>query len=250
MRKLLLLLLMISVEVFVAQTSSDLFSKANAEYKNENYQEAINLYQQIEEHNVVSSSLYYNLGNCFYKLNDVANTIYYYEKALLLNPLNEDVTNNLEFAKRMTIDNIEALPKTFLQKLKLNYIQKFSYNQWAIITVILSFFTALFFLFFYFSGFSNKKRIYFLISILSFILLIISTTISYNQHNIYINTRAAIIFSPKVIIKNAPTINSEEIFTLHEGTKISILDSVDNWKKIKLADGKVGWISADDLKEL
>jgi len=250
MKSLLFLILVLSTSTFVAQTNTDLFDKANTAYKETNYQKAIDLYTQIEDKNLVSSTLYYNLGNCYYKLNKVANTIYYYEKSLLLNPLNSDATNNLEFAKRMTIDRIEELPKTFLQRLEINYIQKFSYNQWALIAVICSFLTAVLFLLFYFSRASHKKRTYFLSSMLLLMLCVVSTTITYSQYHTSTSTRFAIIFASKVTVKNAPTDTANEIFTLNEGTKISVLDSVDNWKKIRLADGKIGWVSADALKEI
>ena len=83
--------------------------------------------------------MYYNLGNSYYKLNKVGPTIYYYEKALKLNPLNDDVKNNLVFAKRLALDNIEELPKTIFQKFNKNYLQKLSYNQWAIVVVVFLF---------------------------------------------------------------------------------------------------------------
>ncbi|MGB0892327.1 MAG: SH3 domain-containing protein, partial [Flavobacteriaceae bacterium] len=180
----------------------------------------------------------------------VAPTIYNYEKALQLDPLNQDAANNLVFAKRLTLDAIEELPKTFLQRFNENYLQKFSFNQWAIIVVILSSLASLLFLLFYFSVTSSRKRMYFVTSILSFLLLIISLVITYNQYNFSKNNINAIIFSEKAEVKNAPTLNSEDVFTLHEGTKVKVLDAVDNWKKIKLADGKIGWIIASELKVL
>ena len=242
---------LLSTTVFVAQTSNkDLFDSANLSYKEGKYQDAIDAYLQITAKDSISSSLYYNLGNAFYKLNNVANTIYYFEKALILDPLNEDAANNLEFAKRMTIDSIEELPKTFLQKLETNYIQKLSYNQWATLSVVLSFVAAFLFLLFYFSSISSKKRVFFLTSMLSFFVLLASVFITYNQYQKHSNTKTAIIFAAKVSVNNAPTNNSDEIFILHEGTKVNILDTVDNWKKIKLADGKIGWITTDSLKEL
>jgi len=251
MKKLLFFLCIFSVTLFVAQTSNtNLFDQANQSYKDGKYQEAIKLYQEIEAKDSVSSTLFFNLANSYYKLNNVASTIYYYEKALILNPLNTDASNNLEFARRMTIDNIEELPKTFLQRLEINYIQKFSYNQWAKFAIGFSILFAILFLLFFFANASNKKRVYFLTSVISFVFLSITTTISYNQYNKAQNKKYGIIFAPKVVVKNAPTINSDEVFTLHEGTKITILDAVDNWKKIILADGKIGWISAENLKEL
>ena len=251
MKKLFFLLCILSTTVFVAQTSNeDLFKKANLNYKEGKYQNAIDTYLKITAKDSVSSALYYNLGNAYYKLNNVANTIYYFEKALILDPLNEDAANNLEFAKRMTIDSIEELPKTFLQKIETNYIQKLSYNQWATLSIVLSFLAAILFLFFYFSSISSKKRVFFLTSILSFFLLFTSVFITYNQHQKHINTKKAIIFAAKISVNNAPTNNSDEIFILHEGTKVNILDTVDNWKKIKLADGKIGWVTSESLKEL
>lgn len=251
MKKLFFFLCMLSSTIFVAQTSTKiLFDNANLLYKEGKFEEAIKIYKEIEAKDSVSSTLYYNLGNSYYKLNKVANTIYNYEKALLLDPLNKDAANNLEFAKRMTIDNIEQLPKTFLQRLEINYLQKLSYNQWAILTIVFSFLAAVLFLLFYFSTISNKKRIYFLTSILSFFLLIISVFTTYHQYQKAINTKYAIVFSAKTSVNNAPTLNSDVIFELHEGTKISVLDAVDNWKKIQLADGKIGWISSDNIKML
>ena len=251
MKKLFFLIYILFTSVVVSQKDNKaLFDAANENYKLGNFQKAIDQYLKIEESKQVSSDLYYNIANSYYKLNNVANTIYYYEKALILNPLNEDASNNLEFAKRMTIDNIEELPKTFLQKIEVNYIKILSYNQWAILAVIFSFIGAILFLLFYYSTISSKKRIYFLTSVLSFVFLSISVFTSYNQYQKELNTQYAIIFASKASVNNAPTSNADEVFILHEGTKINIIDTVDNWKKIKLADGKIGWISADSLKEL
>lgn len=250
MKKLAILLFLLVSFSTLAQNTNDLFSNANSLYKEGNYEEAIKLYKQIESQNIASSELYYNLGNCYYKLNKVAPTIYNYEKALQLNPLNEDAKNNLILAKRLTLDRIEALPKSVFQKFNENYLQKLTYNAWAIVTVVISFIASILFLLFYFAYSPNKKRLYFSTSIISFLLLIISITITYSQYSQSKNTVEAIIFTEEISIKNEPTSNSDEVFTLHEGTKVLVLDSVDNWKKIKLADGKIGWTQSKNLKEL
>ena len=107
MKKLFFFLCMLSSTIFVAQTSTKaLFDNANLLYKDGKFEEAIKMYKEIEAKDSISSALYYNLGNSYYKLNKVAPTIYNYEKALLLDPLNKDAETNLEFARRMTIDNI------------------------------------------------------------------------------------------------------------------------------------------------
>ena len=249
MKKILFLLLIIT-NTIASQTTSESFASANNLYKNEKFEQAITLYKKIELQGFVSSELYYNLGNSYYKINKVGPSIYYYEKALKLNPLNEDVKNNLVFAKRLALDNIEELPKTVFQKFNKNYLQKLSYNQWAIIVVLFSFLASVFFLLFYFAITPAQKRFYFSISSLSFMLLIISFLITYQQYSNTINNKEAIVFVEKTEVRNSPTLNSEVVFTLHEGTKVLVLDLVDDWKKIKLKDGKLGWIIADEIKML
>lgn len=249
MKKFLFLFLIVISSV-TAQSTEDLFSQANDLYKNEKFEEALKAYEQIQDKGFRSSELYYNLGNAHYKLNEVGPSIYYYEKALKLNPLNEDVKNNLVFAKRLALDNIEEIPKTVFQKFNDNYLQMLSYNKWAMVVIVFSFLGSLLFLLYYFADSSGRKRFYFATSLISFLLLAISFLITYNQYSFSKNNQEAIIFAEKSEIRNAPTLNSDEVFTLHEGTKVIVLDKVDNWKKIKIADGKLGWIIDDELKLL
>lgn len=242
--------MLLSATTVQAQSNKELFDKANELYRINKYTEAIKIYEQIENNGAISSELYFNLGNAYYKINSVAPSIYNYEKALQLNPLNLDATTNLAFAKRMTLDHIEALPKTLFQKLEANYIQQLSFNQWAYAAVVCSFLTAVFFLLFYFSFSPSKKRIYFITSILSGIGLFIVLIFAFKGYRNNLSKIEAIIFEEKTSVKNAPTKYSEEIFELHEGTKVLVLDTVESWKKIKIDDGKTGWISKDELKEL
>jgi tetratricopeptide (TPR) repeat protein len=247
MKKILFLLVCIS-HFTSAQTSEELFATGNTFYKEGKIELALESYLKIEAQGNISSELFFNLGNCYYKLNKVAATIYNYERALQLDPLNQDAANNLVFAKRLTIDRIEELPKSVFEKLNKEYLQKISYNQWAIISCVLSLLTAIFFLSFYFSYSSSKKRFFFTSSILCIILFFISLSITYHQYNYSKEAVFAIIFAEKTTVKNEPTSNSEEIFTLHEGTKVKVLDTVDDWKKIKLVDGKIGWLLATEIK--
>ncbi len=250
MKKQLLIIVLLFGTLVHSQTASSLFSKANGLYKNGNYKEAIALYSKIEEQGLVSADLYYNLGNSYYKLNEVAPSIYYYEKALKLNPAHADALANLTFAKRMTIDAIEELPKTFLQRFSKNVIEAFSFDTWALIAVIASFFIAILFLLYRFSVSSKKKLFFFNATILSAFVFIVTLFFAFKSESAIQKNRAAIIFAEKTAVKNAPSVNGDDIFELHEGTKVIILDELDSWKKIKIADGKVGWIGASNLKEI
>ena len=249
MKKNLILLLFLSSQLF-SQNAEKLFKAGNEQYKLSKYSEAISSYEKIEALGLISSELYYNIGNCHYKLNQVAPAIYNYEMALLLNPLNEDAQRNLVFAKRLTIDAIEEIPKTIFQKLDEAIIKKLSYNEWAIVNVIFSVLGTLLFLLFYFSFTPSRKRLFFVTSILSFLLLLITLFFTVKEYRYSNTTVEAIIFSKETSINNAPTDNSEKIFTLHEGTKVLVLDTVDNWKKIRISDGKTGWIISDKIKIL
>ena len=247
--------LVFTIVLFIGFTASSqevvkLFSEANTFYKEGDYNRAIGLYLSIEEQGFESDDLFFNLGNSYYKLNKVAPSIYYYEKALKINPRHEDALFNLAFAKRMTIDVIEDLPKSFFQRFSENVIQKLSFDTWAIIAVTASFLVSLLFLLYHFSSSSKKKLIFFNTTILSVFILGASVFFAFNNFDTVQKNRIAIIFASKTEIKNAPTDNSDEIFELHEGTKVLILDELDNWKKIKLADGKIGWIKDEDLKEV
>jgi len=233
-----------------AQTTEVLFKAANDFYKKGAYENALKSYQQIEAKQLESADLYYNLGNTYYKLNQVAPAIYYFEKALKLDPTNKDFKNNLSIAQRTTIDKIDSIPKTFLQKIDESYIRKFSFETWAYVSIVASILFVLLFLSYYFAFHSTLKRLYFILSILSFLFIILSFTFAYTGADYEKNHQPAIIFSQLARVKNAPTLNSTDVFELHEGTKVIILEQVDDWLKIKLADGKIGWIAKTDLKAL
>jgi len=244
-----LFLILISNLTF-AQNANEAFDKANNLYKNGEYKKAIELYEEIISSGEISSELYHNLGNSYYKLNKVGPSIYNYEKALQLDAFNEDAQNNLIFAKRLALDRIEELPKSVLQKFNINYISKISFDGWATTSIIFSFLAAILFILYYFSINPSKKRLFFTTSILSFILLLIALSITYHQFNKYSNTIEAIVYTSEVSVKNEPTKNADEAFVIHEGTKVYVLDQVDEWKKIRLLDGKIGWLKSKDINVL
>lgn len=250
MKKIIFLLIFFTTWVNQGQSLDSLFVHANNLYKQENYTEALEIYQDIENKNVESAELYYNMANVYYRTNQVAYSIYYYEKALKFDPNNEDINFNLEFAKQMTLDNIEALPKSLGQKFRESVVLKFNFNNWAIIAISFAFIFAILFLLYHFSYSTSVKRIYFITSIICVIFVSMSMFFAYQNRNYVKNLRTAIIFSTLAQVKSAPTKSSDVNFELHEGTKVFILENLDNWLKIKIADGKTGWIKDDDLREI
>jgi len=230
--------------------NKDLFQEANTAYNEGNYSEAINNYERILENGETSAELYYNLANSHYKLSQIAPSVYYYEKALQLDPGDSDVKNNLEFAQRMLIDEIEEVPKTGLSKIINKLISVLSFNGWAWTAVIGSSLFAAFFLLYYFSNSSRQKRLFFTTSILGLIIMVSALIFAFQQQEYQKNSRFAIIFSEEAIIRNEPTLRSNEILTLHEGTKVKILETFQNWIKFELANEIQGWMDKSDVRFL
>lgn len=232
------------------QDSNALFEQGKQQYKTQNYTEAITQWEKIISQGQHSSALYFNLGNANYKLNNIAQSIYYYEKALQLNPNDKEVKNNLAFAKNATIDLIEPLPKTFFEKWNQQITALLSYNGWAWATVIFVSAFCLFFILYYFAITTLKKRSFFVGSMVSLFVTLFSFYMSFKVFNTQNKQSFAIVFAKETQIKSAPIMGSETTFLLHEGAKVALLEKEDNWAKIKLEDGKEGWILLSDIKKL
>lgn len=232
------------------QTSDELFESGNQHYQNGKYTQAISEYEKIEQSGVQSAELFYNLGNAYYKSNKIAPSIYYYERALMIDPKNEDVQNNLVLARRMVIDVIEPLPQTLMQRINEAVIYPISYNAWAWIAVILAFLSSATFILYYFKNYTHSKKRYFTLSLvfLGLFFVILSMGIKARYH--YKNDQPAIVYTPEVSVKSEPIDDADEAFILHEGTKVQVVDSENEWCKIKIADGKTGWLAQNNIRKL
>ena len=234
-------------QVFWAQNT---FEKGNQLYQKDNYQEAIANYESVLAYGKQSAEVYFNIGNCYYKLHKVAPAIYNYEKALLLNPNDEEIKTNLDFARKMTIDDIKIIPKVGFHKLIEDFTSSYYYDTWAWIAVVFSFVFLGFFIGYYFSGTTFKKRIYFTGMFLILFGIVISVSSGIYEKNRISSDKPAIVFAENASVKGEPKSSSTETILLHEGTKVYVLESVANWKKVQLTDETTGWIQEDAIKEL
>ncbi len=225
------------------------FDQANSLYNNGKYDAAILAYENILENNLHSSALYYNMANCYYKLNKIAASIYYYEKALKLSPNDKDIQNNLGFAQQMTIDQFNAIPELGVSKFYKKLAQIFSVNGWAILCVFLMCVFVGFFIAYFLSYNTKTKRLFFVMGVLSILILIISFILLNKKIDLN-SERFGIIYPQEINVKTEPNLRSETAFVLHEGTKVQIIESYkNNWLKIKLIDGNIGWVSNNALQE-
>ena len=243
-------IVVVLIGLYAFAQNETLFKEANALYNEGQYAEAIDIYNEILNSGKHSAELYFNLGNAHYKLNNIAPSIYFYEKALQLSPNDEDVKNNLAFAQNMTIDDIDIIPETGLARFLNALTHYLSFDNWARMAVAFAVGFVLLFLIYYFAYSSFKKRLAFISSMGSLMLCCITLALAFHKYNLEERDRPAIIFAAESKVKSEPNSRSEELFRLHEGTKVQLLDTINNWKKIKLSDGKTGWVVNNDVKAL
>lgn len=227
-----------------------LFEQGKAQYKADKFQEALNNWMKIEAAGEHSAELYYNIANAHYKLNSIGPSIYYYEKALQLAPGDADILNNLAFAQNATVDAIEPLPQTLFVKWDNTLSSWLTFEGWAEVSVIAAILFAVFFLLYYFSLVTIRKRLLFVAAIASLFVLFTAVTMSFRTYDRFLSDQPAIIFAESTEVRTEPRMNSETAFVLHEGTKVQVLASEDNWLRIQIANGKDGWLPETDLKQL
>jgi tetratricopeptide (TPR) repeat protein len=226
------------------------FDKANELYQQENYEEAAQLYEELLASGKHSADVYFNLGNAYYKLNQIAPAIFNYERALLLEPNNKDVQTNLKFAQNMTIDEIKEAPKVGFRNWLSNFTSVYHYDVWAKIAVGFSVLCLLGFVGFYFINRMVVKRIFFTLMLLFLLSSIVSIMLSVFEKNRAESYNPAIIFSEMIALKVEPRSVAADVITLHEGTKVFILEDLDDWLRVELADGTKGWLQKETVRSL
>ena len=227
------------------------FDNGNALYNNGNYEAAIQAYEVILEKGFHSAELYYNLANCFYRLNKVGPTIYFYEKALMMDPKDPAILNNLAFAEKMRIDKIELIPDMGFVKLIKSIVDLFKLDTWAFICIGFMLAFIGFFIAYYLNQSAKKKRLFFVLGCLSALLVTACFGLVHQKSKLKESQTFGILFSQKVRVQSDPNLKSDTAFELHEGTKVQLLETYqENWTKIKLQDGKTGWIPKNDVKAL
>jgi tetratricopeptide (TPR) repeat protein len=248
-KKLATLISLFTVLLCTAQNNK-LFEQATEAYNAGNYDQAVNYYNDILNNGEHSTAVYFNLGNSYYKLNQIAESIYFYEKALLLSPNDQETKTNLSYAQNMTIDAIDTMPETGLSKLYKNITGKLTFDQWAYVAIAFMLLFVLLYIFFYYAVYSTRKRWTFIGSLLSLFLCIIAIIFAFIQRSDFNDSQPAILFAEESNVKSEPNNNSAAVFTIHAGTKVNVLDQLEDWKKIQLEDGKTGWVPTTDLKLL
>lgn len=217
-------------------------------YSKGDYATAINIYEHIIANEGIAPELYYNLGNAYYKSNEIAKAILNYERALLLDPSDNDTRFNLELARAKTIDKVSDGFKLFLTQWVENVINLASMSTWAVIGVCTFILMLITLLLLFFGKSVALRKTAMSLSVLLLVLTIFSN-IAAKHHYDLLNTRnMAIIMKPSVTAKSTPDNSGTSLFVIHEGRKVKVSDdTMKEWKEIELEDGTVGWVPTDAL---
>lgn len=231
-----------------AQTKTQtLWDRANGLYASGEFSNAIDYYNQIEQKGVASSELYYNMGNTYYRLNQVGKSILYYEKALKADPSNSDAKANLAIANLLTVDKIDQVPEFIVVTWLREFRNILSSEGWARLALIfLGAGLACLLLFKFASSLFRRKLSFVMACVLGFFSIIsfgFGTVLALKARS----SDEAITISAFGNVKSAPNATGNSIFVLHEGTKVAILEEVSGWSRIEIKDGRQGWILSSDI---
>ena len=239
----LLLLLMLPLAASAATKE-----KADSLYAAEHYQEAAKQYEALLKQGV-SSDLYYNLGNCYYRMDDITRAVLNYERAQLLSPGDRDIRLNLQMARSKTIDKIVPESEMFFVTWYHSLVNLMSVDGWArmaLVSLVIAIILALAYLF---SDRIWLRKVGFFVGLLFLVVFALSNLFAYQQKQALVERSGAIVIRSAATVKSTPANNGTDLFILHEGTKVTITDNtMKEWCEIRVADGKEGWLPTKDLE--
>lgn len=226
---------------------AETFNKANLFYQKGEYAKAIELYHQMLSKGYVAKEVLFNIANSYYRQNQFHYAILYYERAHRLDPSDEDVNFNLQMANLHIVDRFEEVPKFFLIQWWTNIIDTYSSKTWATLAILSIWISAVVFSLFLVVNNANTKKAMFALGLLFFLLFATNSVFAYSRYHYETATNYAIVFAINSYVKSSPDESSTDLFILHQGTKVQILDRVGKWLKIRIPNGNIGWIEQEEL---
>lgn len=249
MKKLIFIMLvfMFSASVYSFEPKSE-FKKANDLFNDGKYDKAAETYNSLIDSGFKESEIYFNLGNSYFRLEKIPHAILCYERARRLNPGDADINFNLKLANLRIIDKFEPIPKLFFVEWYEQAVRLLYSGDWSIVLIVSAwvFFISLVFLFY--SSITLVRKIVLITTFVSLFVMPISSFFGYKAYIYENDVNQGIIFNPSVYVKSAPDPGSTDLFILHEGTKIVVTESIDNWIQITVENGDIGWIQKNEIE--
>jgi tetratricopeptide (TPR) repeat protein len=247
---LIILLGLNTTNFYGQETLAEKFNKASSLYSQGKYKEALDEWKTLYNSGVRSANLDFNIGNASFKTNNIPGAILYYERALLLQPADEDIQYNLQIARTLVVDKFIEIPELFFIRW-YNFVSLIlSTNRWAQISLIFFILFLLALSIYIYASRYRYKVIGFWFAVFLLLLSSFSISFSIRNKNLIYNNSKAIIFSPLVNGKSSPDSSGTDLFILHEGTKVTVVDLVGDWFEIRLSDGNKGWVPSNSLEKI
>lgn len=222
---------------------------ADSAYQMENYAEAIRIYEEIAK-DYEEANLFYNLGNAYYKNGENAKALLWYERALKLEPANEDIQHNIAFVNRKIIDKIDAVPETLFAQWWRSATNLMTERQWAVLSIIGSFLLFLSIGAYLFARSGGLRTTGFVTLWISIIIIVFSVIFANRQKEKAIHHTDAIVMDLVVDAKNAPNAGGKNLFVIHEGLNVQITNEMNGWVEIRLPNGEKGWIAQNSIEKI
>jgi len=245
----LLLLLPLGMQAQALSYPDSLWNAGVEAYTNGDYASALKDWQDVQATGLMSKELYYNLGNAFFKDGQIAPAILWYERALRLDPSDDDVRYNLEYARALTQDRIEEVPEIFFEQWRHSLCYLLPSNTWAVIALVFLALTVALVLLFLLGSTSGRRKLGFFAGIVTLLIALLGWDFARWQRQEARRQDQAIVMRPVSSVKSSPSASgAKDLFILHEGTRVKIMDNVGGYSQIEIADGRQGWIPASELE--
>ncbi len=247
LRNIIVLLLTVTTLLAAQSGSKRFFEEGNQAYAQGDYHTALQWYQRIESMGYESSELYYNIGNCYYKLDEIGNAILYYERARKLTPHDKEILENLQLANLKVVDRIELPPRFILFEwwdafkfyLTLPQLTRLSAISYVLFVLLLTLYI--------FLRHPRWRKVVLIFMITAAVFMLITSYLLYLNVQHEKENKEAVVLAPVVTVLSAPEENGTDVFVLHEGVKVRLGEQRGEWVKISLPDGKNGWLKMETL---
>ena len=240
-----------STETIPSSNNPDeLWQIANTAYNAGNYAQAEECYTRIVEQGLHSAALYYNLANAHFKQDELGKAMLYYNRALRLRPNDEDIRHNLEYAEQSTKDSIEEIPEFFLKTWIKSLRGALSCTAWSILSLLMLVAALVCGLLYLLAQRLSLRKIGFYLMTVTALLFVVTTAFAWSERNMLVERNEAIVMNTAVSIKSSPDRSATELFVLHEGTKVTIGETIDGWAEVRIADGRKGWIEQERIERI
>lgn len=243
----LIIILIFSQQAFT-QEQEEKFRQGAEYFSTGSFEKALDIWTSLYKTGYRSAELNYNIGNAYFKMNNIPGSILYYERASLLKPADEDIKYNLQIARTLVVDRFEEIPELFFVSWYNFMSLVLPSNTWARISIATFILCLIFLSLYFYSSKYSLKVLGFWLALLMVIVTLSSLALTIRNKNLVYFSREAIIFSPLVNGKSSPDNSGTDLFLLHEGTKVTVEDEVGEWFEVRLSDGNKGWIPSNSLE--